>query len=76
MFRLKFEESGLTRKWEKEYDKLNKKDKELLIKIISNTQTEMKKIAWPKQLQKIMPYYFITKKDLDKKKVEEVELFN
>lgn len=59
MFRKHFEENGITTEWKTQYQALNKKQKQELVELVSNSVSELKAHPCPKKFEDIMPYYFI-----------------
>lgn len=59
MFRYYFEKKGITAKWQKLYRNLSEEQKQELMKFVSNTVSELKKMPCPKHFKKILPYYLI-----------------
>ena len=59
MFRSYFEENGTTAKWQTLYRKLDDKQKERLMDLVSLNVSELRKVSWPDDLKDILEFYLI-----------------
>ena len=59
MFRSYFEENGTTEKWRTLYRKLNDKQRERLMVLVSLNVSEMRNTPWPDDLKDILEFYLI-----------------
>lgn len=59
MFRSYFEENGTTEKWRTLYRKLNDKQRERLMELVSLNVSEMRNTLWPDDLKDILEFYLI-----------------
>lgn len=59
MFRSYFEENGTTEKWRTLYRKLNGKQRERLMVLVSLNVSEMRNTPWPDDLKDILEFYLI-----------------
>ena len=78
IYRLMFEELGLTFKWQKAFVKLTNKDKKIIFPIIeSNNFENINLKQYPKQIQNVLIHYvisrsYVTSGKLDKRRVKKV----